>query len=161
MTELEYKFLFRFSRDSEKEPITMGKFREEFRNHPDFYDHQKEDFNSTFDELYRQELIRSVDGTHHERSEFVITDKGKSRFEYEKSKREKENKNPSPISLTTISDVKGPVFVHSPVSDANIETKVAPTVTPKKNISISKIIAILAGLITIILGIIFFYDRCN
>lgn len=52
------------------------------------YDHQIENFNSAFNELFRQGLIYSVDNSHHERSEYVITDKGKKRFEYERKNRE-------------------------------------------------------------------------
>lgn len=69
-----------------------------------------------------------------------------------------ENENPVPIN---ISGNTGSVFYQSPVTESIIDAAVAPTVTPKKKISINKIIAVVAGIITIILGIIFFYDRCN
>ena len=69
---------------------------------------------------------------------------------------DEENKKHSAIS---VADVKGSVFVHSPVSESIISTIVEPTVTPKKKMSITKIIAIVSGIITIMLGLYFLYDR--
>ena len=69
-----------------------------------------------------------------------------------------ENKNRmlAPVNIT---GNKGSVFYQSPVSESIINTTVEPTVTPKKKMNITKIIAIISGIITIMLGLYFLYDR--
>ena len=77
--------------------------------------------------------------------------------EYKESNNRQKESSP-----TIIASNVAQLFVHSPVSESILETtqtNEAPKVKPKKNINIAKVVSIAAAIITVILGLIFLYEK--
>jgi len=100
---------------------------------------------------------------------YVLTPRGKTVIskvwafgyvaEFKKKEKERLDNVNEKSSAISIADVKGSVFVHSPVSESIINTSPEPKVTPKKKMSITKMIFIASAIATIIIFLYFIYDR--